>query len=143
MNYIVKIALCALVITTGCDQDGVEIDSRGGVVVSDDGRFSLEIPEGALDGPVAITLDEVPCEQDGTLGPCYEVGPIGLPLNFPATVTYNLDTGMLDGVDVTELEVLTADEVDWHPLADRQVDMGDESVSASAVYLSSYMVVVD
>lgn len=148
MHYIAKIALSALLpvlaLTSGCDgQQGVEIGPRGGVVVSDDGRFSLEIPAGALEQPVEITVEEVACEAADSLGPCYEVGPIGMPLQFPGMVTYDLADGMLDGVDVDALTVLAEGEQSWQPLHDHRVDMADDVVTASAVYLSTYMIVAD
>ncbi len=144
MNHIVKIALAAAVLMTGCsEQEGTVIDARGGVVVSDDGRFSLEIPEGALDQEVEITVDEVECEQAEAVGPCYEVGPVGLPLLFPATVVVELEPGALQQMDPEKVMVLTEREEDWKPLPDHEVDMGDELVIASAVYLSSYAVVAD
>lgn len=143
MNHIAKVALAAAVLITGCSEEGITVDARGGVVISDDGRFSLEIPPGALDHAVDITIDEVECEQAEALGSCYVVGPVGLPLLFPGTVVYELDAEDLDGLDPEELTVLTEREEDWKPLADHRVDMGDEVVTASAVYLSSYAVVVD
>ncbi|MCH9687079.1 MAG: hypothetical protein K0V04_36930 [Deltaproteobacteria bacterium] len=141
MNHIVNAMLAAAVLITGCQEEGTSVGPRGGTIVSDDGRFTLEIPAGALDQAVDITVDEVECEQPTAVGPCYEVGPVGMPLLYPGTVTYELDADALQTVDVAGLEVLTEREEDWRPLADRQVDMGSDSVSASAVYLSSYAVV--
>jgi hypothetical protein len=112
------------------------------VVVSEDGRFTLEIPEGALDQEVDITIDEVECEQPTAIGTCWEVGPIGLPLLFPGTIVYEIDPEELDGLSPEELTVLTEREQDWKPLADHRIDMADAEVTASAVYLSSYAVVV-
>lgn len=142
MNHIFKLTIAAVVLTTGCDvAEGTPVGPRGGFVVSDDGRFSLEIPEGALDQEIDITIDEVDCEQPDSLGPCYEVGPIGLPLLFPGTITYELDPGAMDGVDIDSVAVLIEREEDWKPLADHRVNMRDEVVTASAVYLSSFAVV--
>lgn len=144
MNHIMKVALVAVVSMTGCsEEEGTIIDARGGIVVSDDGRFSLEIPPGALDQAVDVTIDEVECEQDEAVGPCYEVGPIGMPLLFPGEVVYELDAEVMNDLDPEELMVLTERNEDWKPLADHDVDMVDGLVTASAVYLSSYAVVVE
>ncbi len=143
MNHIAHMMLAAAVLVTGCsEEDGTSVGPRGGVVVSDDGLFSLEIPAGALDQDVDITVDEVACEQATAIGPCYEVGPVGMPLLYPGTVVYTLDDDTLAAVGSTDtLEVLTEREEDWKPLADRHVDMSTVTVTASAVYLSSYAVV--
>lgn len=142
MNYISKLTLAAVVmITTGCSEEGTTVGPRGGVVVSDDGRFTLEIPEGALEQEVDITIEEVECEQPEAIDTCYEVGPIGLPLLFPGTIVYEVDPDALDGLAPEDLTVLTEREEHWKPLADHRVDMTHAEVTASAVYLSSYAVV--
>ncbi|MCB9713264.1 MAG: hypothetical protein H6712_05375 [Myxococcales bacterium] len=144
MNHIVKIALAAAVLVTGCDEgESTTVGSRGGMVVSADGQFSIEIPEGALEHDVDITIEQVDCMQPNAIGPCYEVGPVGMPLLFPAEVVYELDEEMMEGLRAEELEVLVERDHDWRPLPDHRVDMADEVVTASAVYLSSYAVVVN
>ena len=143
MTHIVKLAVAAAILVTGCSEEATSVGPRGGVVASDDGRFTLEIPEGALDQEVDITIDEVECEQPTAIGTCYEVGPIGLPLLFPGTIVYDIDPEELEGLSPEDFLVLTQGEEDWKPLADHRVDMADAVVTASAVYLSSYAVVVN
>ena len=47
-------------LASGCDYDtGTEVGPRGGVVMSDDGRVTLEIPAGALLDPVAISIEPI------------------------------------------------------------------------------------
>lgn len=143
MSHLVKLAFAAAMILTGCNEDqGTTVDSRGGVVTSEDGRFTLEIPEGALDQEVDITIEAVECEQPTAIDTCYEIGPVGLPLLFPGTIIYDIDPEELDGLSPEELTVLTEREEDWKPLADHRIDMVQAQVTASAVYLSSYAVVV-
>ncbi|MCX4243266.1 hypothetical protein [Paraliomyxa miuraensis] len=143
MTHIVKIALAATILmTTGCsEEEGTVIGPRGGVVVSEDGRFTLEIPEGALEQEVDITIEEVDCETPDAIDTCYEIGPVGLPLLFPGTIIYDVDPAALEGLTPEDLTVLTEREEHWQPLADHRVDMIDAEVTASAVYLSSYAVV--
>lgn len=144
MHCIWKLTLTALVVATGCnEQQGVAIGSRGGVVTSEDGRFSLEIPTGALEQEVEITIEEVECDAPKAVGPCYELGPMGLPLLHPVSLRYEVDEGVLDDIDVEHLELLTQREDVWRSLADSDVDLEHEVVVASAVYLSTYAVVVD
>ena len=126
----------------GCDAgDGETIGPRGGVVVSDDGLFSLEIPEGALETEVEITIEQVECDRADALANCYEVGPVGLPLLFPAEVVYEVDEQMLQTFEGHELAVMSEKADDWNYLADRDVDTEEVTVSASAVYLSSFALV--
>lgn len=142
MNHIVNIALAVSVLMTGCDAgEGTTVGTRGGTIISEDGRFAIEIPAGALEHDVDITIDEVGCEQAEAIGPCYAVGPVGLPLLLPGMVSYELDAEMMDGLTAEQLSVLVEREQDWKPLADHRVDMSNEVVTASAVYLSSYAVV--
>lgn len=143
MSYIAKMMLAAAVLMTGCSEgEGTTVGPRGGMVVSEDGRFTLEIPAGALDQEVDITIEEVDCEQPEAIDSCYEIGPVGLPLLFPGTIIYDVDPENLEGFTPEELTVLTEREADWKPLADHRVDMVQAQVTASAVYLSSYAVVV-
>lgn len=132
------VALAAL----GCEaEEGDTIGPRGGVVISDDGLFSLEIPEGALDTEVAITIEQVDCHRADALASCYEVGPVGLPLLLPAEVVYEVDEQMLQTFEGHELAVMSEKADDWNYLADRDVDENEVTVSASAVYLSSFALV--
>jgi hypothetical protein len=143
MTHIVKLAIAAAVILTGCNEtEGTVLGPRGGVVASADGRFTLEIPAGALDHDVAITIDEIECEQPTAIDTCYAIGPVGLPLLLPGTIVYDLDPEELDGLSPAELTVLTERERAWKPLADHRIDMAQAQLTASAVYLSSYAVVV-
>lgn len=135
-------AVLASVLATGCEEaDGETIGPRGGMVISDDGRFSIEIPAGALDQEIDVTLERVECAHERALASCYEVGPVGLPLLFPAEVVYEVDERMMETFGPDELAVMVEREDDWSILADRRVDPQDVTVSASAVYLSSFALV--
>ncbi|MEM7157060.1 MAG: hypothetical protein AAF799_29680 [Myxococcota bacterium] len=142
MKRIIGLASIALALTTGCTEyEGELVGPRGGVVMSDDGRFVLEIPKGALEDSIEITIDEVECERPESVGPCYELGPVGLPLLRPGTITYELEPEMLDGVDIAELGLQAERDDGWSRLADREVDPKGEVVSGSAVYLSAFAIV--
>jgi len=143
MGHTITAALAASIVVVGCStQEGIIVDERGGLLVSEDGQFSLEVPAGALEQPVDITLEEVICKQPGVIGVCYQMEPVGLPLSIPGRVTYQLDPEDLAGVELRAVTVLTEREEQWAPLPDRDVDVVEQVVTASAVYLSSYAVVV-
>src|SRR5690606_6568772 len=84
-------ALLASTFATGCDaRDSERIGAKGGVVVSDDGRMSLEIPAGALDEAVDITI-EVVDGPEGSASALYVIEPMGLTFDRPAVLTFDYD----------------------------------------------------
>jgi hypothetical protein len=133
----------ALVLATGCQPAGEVVGPRGGTVVSEDGRFSVEIAPGALDREVEITIETIPCgEMTGVaIGSCYEVGPRGTAFSFPAKVTFELDDDQIAGVTADRLALSGQKQNAWALLADRTVDVEDGTVCGSATYLSSFAVV--
>lgn len=148
INHIAKVLVASMVLTAavGCsqDEDATTVGPRGGVITSADGRFSVEIPAGALDQDIEITIEQVDCDVDDTdtLAECYEVGPVGLPLLFPAKVTYEVDDSMFELVSEEAIAVAVEKEEHWNLLADRKVEKGGHArVTASAVYLSAYALV--
>jgi hypothetical protein len=142
MARLTQISILAIVVATGCQETGETIGLRGGTIVSDDGRFSLEIAPGALEHPVDITITAADCNEMGIIavGPCYTVGPRGTGFLFPAKVTYELDDE-LELAEPDDLAVSTQREHKWKLLADRVVDVEDGTLTASAVYLSSFAIV--
>jgi len=131
--------LCATV--AGCDPVGDDVvGPEGGVVVSEDGRLTIDIPEGALDEPVEIIIEEADELPEGALGPAYEVLPHGTVFNAPVHVLYNYSA---QGMDVADEEVgFVVERTDgWVELADRHVFEGENIISASALYLSTFCVV--
>ena len=141
MKHIGASAAVALLLIGGCEAAPEAIGPQGGTVVSDDGRFSLEIPPGALDTHVKVTITSVECELPSALGPCYRLAPRGLGFMLPATVTYELGGMELDAVDRRALNVIAERDEGWNVLADQVVDLEDEVLTASALYLSSYAMI--
>ncbi|MBL4688713.1 MAG: hypothetical protein JKY37_29260 [Nannocystaceae bacterium] len=137
------IAVCLAGAIGGCEQqDGTVVGPRGATMTSDDGRFTLEVPAGALAESVEITIDEVDCEPADAVDTCYEVGPVGLALLTPARVIYDVDTAMFDDFQTDDLALVGEGREAWSELADPRFELLEGSVSASAVYLTSYALVV-
>lgn len=134
-------ACIALVSLTGCDSLGDDaVGPEGGVVVSEDGRLTIDIPEGALTETVEITIEQVEDEPGRALGPAYRVEPVGLVFETPVEVLYNFSA---EGMDVAPNDVaLVVERTDgWSELADRSVWDDEDIVSASALYLSTFCVI--
>lgn len=132
-------AALALAAITGCDAEGQTIGPRGGTLVSEDGRFSLEIPEGALEQELELHIEQVECEMAGALGDCYAVSPEGTAFLFPVEVAYEL--GDLDLPDA-EVGVVAETQDGWRALADQDIDLEDEVVYASSLYLAEYALAI-
>lgn len=131
-----KTALFAAIaaFASGCDTTGETLGPRGGTLVSDDGRFSVDIPEGALDSEVELSIEEVECALGDAIGSCYAVFPTGTTFLYPVEVAYELGD-----MDVDEDIAVVAEASDgWRVLPDRGVDLEDAVVYASAMYLSEY-----
>lgn len=134
--------LVALAMLTGCEGEDTEtVGPRGGVITSPDGRVTLEVPAGALDHEIAISIDEVDGGPDGAVGPAYEILPRGTTFNEPATLIYDVSEGM--DVPANELTVVTEAAGGWNELADFDADMEAQVLYASVLYLSTYAPILD
>jgi hypothetical protein len=134
-----------------CDEGTEVIGPDGGVVQSLDRRVTLDIPAGALDHDVAITIGEVDdAGPEGAIGRTYEILPRGTQLLYPAMIEYDLAPGKTDGTAGLELTSATVEDVAlatergdrWEELADLEVDLEAHVVSASVMFFSSYAVVL-
>ncbi|MCH8993871.1 MAG: hypothetical protein IH959_02760 [Chloroflexi bacterium] len=102
---IVAFAALAVSCGGGGESGKAVISVEGGVATSDDGKLTLDIPPGALDEEVeltisAVSVDELPealREASGT-GPAYRLEPDGLVFNEPVPVTLKLDRSEMDDV---------------------------------------------
>ncbi len=134
--------LLASTIATGCDLGDEQVGREGGVIVSDDGRVSLEIPAGALDEAVEITI-EVMAGPDGSASNLYVMQPMGLTFSRPVMVTFDYDAETLGGAEADDLTFVAHREADWAYLGDVAVDEADQTVSASLMALSAITVIVE
>lgn len=137
----------ALVLTatvaTGCDAlDSDRIDHEGGVIVSEDGRMALEIPPGALDEAVEITIERVE-GPEGSASALYVVEPLGLTFDRPAVLVYDYDAETLGDAAPEALTMVAHRELSWAYLGDQLVDDDDQTVSASVMALSSVAVIIE
>lgn len=147
--------LLALVLSasslTACEQaQGTEVGPRGGVVVSEDGRLTVEIPAGALDTTVDISIHAVEDGPggDGTAVRAYAIEPLGTALVLPARVEYDwtveaaADALTRDrDVDIVDPALVIERGPQWRALPDHAVDHDAGYVSGSVNYLGVVAIV--
>jgi hypothetical protein len=140
-------AVLGLTALQGCDDQGETIGKRGGTVMSDDGRVTLDVPAGALDREVEVRIEVVDEPPHGSVGTVYAIEPAGLQLARPATLTYDLATDTEDrsfdlkGATMDSLVLVTEKGARWEKLSDRDLDVDAETISASVLYFSSYAII--
>ena len=141
-----RTAFAALLLTTvaaGCDVwDADRIGPEGGVVVSDDGRMALEIPAGALDEAVEITIETTESTDD-TVAPVYVIEPVGLAFQYPTELVFDYDEESLGEHDPEALELVTLRELGWDYLPDRKLHTDDQTISVSLKALTEVNVVIE
>lgn len=138
------------VLALGCEAGGETVGPRGGVITSDDGRLTLEVPEGALSSEVEITIEVLDDAPSGVIGTVYAIEPAGLAFAVPATLAYDVSAGddesdrafdlAAAGVEMDDLVLLGEKANRWMPLPDAEVDADDQFVYGSVLYLSSFAV---
>jgi hypothetical protein len=143
--------LLSVLAATGCDEGGDTIGPDGGVVTSRDGRVSLDIPPGALDHEVTITIEEIDEGPEGSIGRVYEILPSHTQLLVPALIEVDLGAAKSDGDVEPQLTAASMEDVvittergdHWVDLADLDVDVESQIASASVMYFSSYAIVLE
>jgi len=74
----------------------VTIGPEGGTINSSDGLLSVTIPQGALSGSTVISIQPITNHAPLGLGNGYRLGPEGLNLGNPATLTFRYSDELLD-----------------------------------------------
>jgi hypothetical protein len=81
-----------------CGDDGMTgvlvTPEEGGTITSEDGRFTLQVPPGAVAAPTRISITRAPADElPGAIsGLVYDLQPDGLVFASPATATLSLTT---------------------------------------------------
>ena len=122
--------------TSDVDQpDGTTIGPDGGTVTSDDGGFTVEIPAGALDESILVSIDvsaaaDVGVEESLIAGPIYQLNPDGVVFDVPVLTVRRLSAanlGIGDNV-VPFFHVFQGVADGWVPLSTETVRDGDSLV---------------
>ena len=147
-SRLLALLLCAPTLAA-CEQtQGTEVGPAGGVVVSEDGRLTVEIPAGALDETVDISIHAVADGPDGddTAIRAYAIEPLGTALVLPAHVEYDWTVeaaadALTQDAEVVDPALVIEHGPQWRALADRTVDHDAGYVSGTANYLGVVAIV--
>lgn len=134
-NRTIRAGLAGLVaaLALGCEAEPM-VGPEGGTLVSRDGRFSLEIPAGALSTEVELSVEQVECDLgEAAVGACYAGRPLGVTFQLPVEVAYEVDRDRVEDV-----ALVTESSDGWRTLPDHNVDAELGVVFGSAIYLSEY-----
>src|SRR5262249_48935196 len=108
-----------------------------------DGRLKVQIPPGALESSVAITIQEVDPPGPGSLvGPVFEIGPSATKLIEPATGVLKYDPVALGAANPSDLRVATNAQGAWQPVLPSSVNAGVYVVSAEITHFSPWSLVM-
>lgn len=96
MHFRALLALFAFLLL-GCEGDGglvqgIVTPTEGGTVTTEDGKFILTVPAGAVDQDTVISIRTV-AESGGIGGVGYELSPDGLEFQEPVPVTFQYPLG--------------------------------------------------
>jgi len=98
--------LAVLLALAGCEADENKptqslppdtVGPAGGTLSFDDGKLSIEVPQGALGRPVTFTVTKTDTVPAGLGSPRYTIGPAGTTFSEPVSVRIALDPAAIDG----------------------------------------------
>jgi hypothetical protein len=148
------VGIAALFLLTTCGRDPspsaagpgttalLTIGVEGGRV--EFGALALDVPAGALDHAVNITVRELEDAPWGAVGPAYDFGPDGLTFRIPAKLQIRYDADALPpGTDPQSLRLSVLEGGRWRGLPGHANRSGDQEVAGLVQHFSTYGVVPD
>lgn len=117
----------------GCDGStaSTPVGPRGGIVASQDGVVVLDVPPGAMQDTVALSIVPAPITPQDAVGPTYTVEPFGIAFALPASVAYDLAACTDD--DPVAFRLVTERARGWDPLADPEIDLSQSELRGSVM----------
>ena len=114
------------------------IGARGGVVSIPDHSLSVQIPPGALDGDLTITLTPIAPPIPGSVGQVYDIGPTGTQFKIPATLTFSYVDEELGGRSRDAFAVSTVVGDAWQAVSPPLLDPDARTITGTTTHLSPY-----
>ncbi|MBI5490803.1 MAG: hypothetical protein HY905_25950 [Deltaproteobacteria bacterium] len=119
------------------DPVSVSIGATGGEIASEDGRFTVSFPEGALSGDTEIVLTPVRGTAETGVGTAYSMEPDGVTFAKPVTVAFHLTDADLARTSIGGLDVATqADDGYWEPVGEVTSDEAARTLTAQVAHFS-------
>jgi hypothetical protein len=116
----------------------IEIGPSGGTVTSSDGKLSMDIPAGAIDGSIVFSVKAATAWPSGAVGQVYEVEPSGTQFSKPATIALSYAGLNIDAATAARLFVGTAVGASWQSLGTAVNDTKGQTVASSTTHLSVF-----
>jgi hypothetical protein len=118
--------------------NSVEIGSQGGTVTSSDGKLSMNVPAGAIDGSIVFAVKAATAWPSGAVGTVYEVEPSGTRFSKPATIALSYAGIDLGARAAADLFVGTAVGSSWESLGTAVNDTHAQTVASTTAHLSVF-----
>jgi hypothetical protein len=116
----------------------IEVGPGGGTVTSSDGKLSMNIPAGAIDGAIVFSVRAATAWPSGAVGQVYEVEPSGTQFAKPATIALSYAGLNIDAATAAKLFVGTAVGSSWQSLGTAVNDTKAQTVASSTTHLSVF-----
>src|SRR5262252_5244741 len=112
------------------------MSSEGGEVKTQDGALAVQVPGGALDHDVKVTVVSATAPAAGSVGTVFEIGPTGTQFNQSVTMALKYS-----GTDMSDLRVATYADGAWQVLPNYAIDAEHHTISGTTMHLSPYALV--
>ncbi len=122
--------------------NAVEIGPNGGAVTSSDGKLTMNVPAGAIDGSILFSVKAATAWPSGAVGQVYEVEPSGTRFAKPATIALSYAGLGLASSAAANLFVGTAVGSSWQSLGSAVNDSRAQTVASTTTHLSVFGLVL-
>jgi hypothetical protein len=116
--------------------DEVTIGAGGGTFGI--GSVVIEVPPGALDHDVTISIAPIAQPPAGAVGQAYEIGPTGTQFRIPILLTFSYDDVDLDASPASALSVSTIVGGAWQAVSSPIMDPYAHTIGGTTTHLSPY-----
>jgi len=129
------IATCLVLSACDAGSPGVSVGPRGGLVRSDDGFVTLEVPAGALEDSITLSIVVVQDAPVDAIGPTYSLEPFGVAFSRPAELRYDL--AACSDPDPSGVGLVTERAEAWEMLGDLEIDPELGELRGSVMYTAA------